>query len=257
MDLIIPTYGRVGRQETLRQLLRAGLAPALVVQEREYDEYDRVWGSSAQIHCLPDRIRKIAPTRQWILENFDVAKFCMLDDDLWFYRRREDDRTKLRDITPMELKQAFDDMSFALDCYAHAGFTAREGANRNTDAFMRNTRIMRVLGYHADTLRREGIRFDEMDVMEDFHVALSLLERGHENVVLNDFAHNQAGGSGAQGGCSHFRTPELQAANARRLAELHPDFVKVTQKTTKGAWGGGTRTDVTVQWKKAYESSRR
>lgn len=256
VDLIIPTYGRAGRQETLRQLLRAGLEPALVVQEREYDEYKRRH-PGVEIHCLPDSIRTIAPTRQWILENFDVEKFCMVDDDLWFYHRREDDPTKLRDIAPEELKEAFGKMDYYLDEYPHVGFTAREGANRIVSKLMFNTRIMRVLGYNADVLRREEIRFDEMEVMEDFHVALSLLECGHENLVLNTYAHNQAGGSGDKGGCSHFRTPELQAANAHKLAELHPDFVKVTQKTTKGAWGGGTRIDVTVQWKKAYASSAR
>jgi len=38
------------------------------------------------------------------------------------------------------------------------------------------------------------------------------------------------------------------------LAELHPGLVKVVTKETKGAWGGGTRTDVVVQWKKALKA---
>jgi hypothetical protein len=90
-----------------------------------------------------------------------------------------------------------------------------------------------------------------MEVMEDFHVALSLLEAGYSNRIMNHYAHNQKG-SGTAGGCSHFRTPELHAKNEHLLAALHPDVVKVVQKETKGAWGGGTRTDVNIQWKKAY-----
>ena len=94
------------------------------------------------------------------------------------------------------------------------------------------------------------ITFGRLEVMEDFDVALRLLRAGHDNVILNNWANNQAG-SGKEGGCSHFRTPELHAACASKLASLHPGFVKVVQKTTKGAWGGGTRTDVNIAWKKA------
>jgi hypothetical protein len=32
---------------------------------------------------------------------------------------------------------------------------------------------------------------------------------------------------------------------------LHPNIVSVVEKTTKTAWGGGTRMDVIIQWKKA------
>lgn len=56
--------------------------------------------------------------------------------------------------------------------------------------------------------------------------------------------------------CKHKASNRRQAAAAHQLHSLHPDFVKVVKKTTKGAWGGGERTDVTVAWKKAYESSQ-
>jgi hypothetical protein len=257
VDLIIPTYGRATRQETLAQLVKAGLNVTLVVQAREARSYDSyAQHPSVRVAELPPEITTIAPTRQWIMEcvgNSD--RICMIDDDLWFYKRRDDDRSKLREIAPEELAKAFETMDEMLAGYAHVGFAAREGANRNTEHLMFNTRIMRVLGYDRRVLQKEGLRFDKMDVMEDFHVALELLKLGHANVVMNEYAHNQAGGSGDKGGCSHFRTPELHARNAQRLAELHPGFVTVVQKATKGAWGGGTRTDVRVAWKKAYDSS--
>jgi hypothetical protein len=177
----------------------------------------------------------------------------MLDDDLVFFKRRIDDPTKLRDIENAELIEMFHLIEKTIMwTHAHVGIAAREGANRNTDEFMDNTRIMRVLGYDREVLLRLGIRFDEMEVMEDFHVALSLLERGYANRVLNTYANNQ-GGSGSSGGCSHFRTMDLHAANAEKLAALHPQFVTVVEKTTKGSFGGGTRKDVRIQWKEAYK----
>lgn len=257
LDVIIPTYGRAEGQPTLNALWDAGIPVTLVVQAREERLYDfHANKKDVDLYVLPPHITTIAPTRQHILEH--VGKFnafVMVDDDLTFYHRREDDLEKLRDITPNELRQAFVRMAEVLNAgrYAHVGFAAREGANRNTAIGVENTRIMRVLGYRRDVLNEEVIRFDEMEVMEDFHVALQLLKAGYPNLVLNWYAHNQAG-SGAEGGCSHFRTPELHAANAERLAEFHAPFVRVVEKTTKGAWGGGTRKDVQIQWKKAFGS---
>ncbi len=260
MDIIIPSSGRPDRQPTLEALVQAGLKPILVVQEKEFHTYCWHWLTQASIVPLPPHITTIAPTRQFILEHVGKDdRFVMCDDDLWFYTRRSDDRTKLRELTPHELREGFamlDDLlrPVMVRHVAHAGFAAREGANRNTDGFIHNTRIMRVLGYRRSTLIDEGIRFDAMEVMEDFHVALSLLEKGYGNIIANNWCHNQAG-SGAQGGCSTWRTPELQARAAHRLAELHPGLVRVVQKETKTAWGGGVRTDVVVQWKKAFERS--
>lgn len=255
MQIFIPTYGRSGNQVTLDALRAAGLDPILVVQAREAKKYERYMSAGVPVKILPPEIQTIAPTRQHILDCLVASdKFAMVDDDLYFYHRREDDPTKLRDITKHELLGAFMKLEGILGTghTAHAGFAPREGANRNTEALLHNTRIMRVLGYDARVLRKFNIRFDKMEVMEDFHVALSLLELGFPNCILNTYANNQAAGSGAAGGCSHFRTPELHAMNARLLAILHPGLVKVTEKETKGAWGGGTRTDVIVYWKKAY-----
>ena len=251
MQIFIPTFGRSSKQATYSSLVGAGLQITLVVQDCERDLY-----CGLPHVVLPASIRTIAPTRQFILEHLVEDKtFCMVDDDLVFFKRRDDDPTKLRDITPLELRQAFAAMhQYLLDGYAHVGFAAREGANRNTGYRLENTRIMRVLGYRADLLEKHNINFDDMEVMEDFDVAIRLLRQGYKNLVLNDYAHNQAS-SGAAGGCSHFRTPALQARNAKYLAERHHPFVRVTEKTTKAAWGGGTRTDVTVYWKKAYAES--
>jgi hypothetical protein len=197
----------------------------------------------------------IAYKRQWIMENVGTADaICMLDDDLTFFKRRTDDPTKLEDITPLELQDKFRHMeNLLLGKYPHVGFAAREGANRVTTPLIENTRIMRVLGYNRATLAREGITFGRMKVMEDFDVALALLTKGYENAIINTVAHNQKG-SGTVGGCSVWRTPQIQAQAAHKLAELYPGIVKVVEKTTKTAWGGGTRTDVTIQWKAAYRS---
>jgi hypothetical protein len=90
--------------------------------------------------------------------------------------------------------------------------------------------------------------------MEDFDIQLQLLRKGMPSISINTMVQNQRG-SGLEGGCSTYRTVEIQEEAARTLQSYHPEFVSVVQKQTKSAWGGGVRTDVVIQWRKAYESS--
>lgn len=259
MDILIPTYGRVGihQQHTLKQLMYTGRRIRLVVQAREADAW-RAHGIASEddIYVLPDNIRTIADTRDhiiWDMQGFD--KVLMLDDDLHFAVRREDDPTKFRQPTSEDLRQMLLAVEAKLEYSPHVGLGAREGGNRNIDPILYNTRMMRALAYRRSYLKTHMITFAPMQLMEDFHVNLQVMRSGADTLVLNQWVTNQAGGSGAVGGCSTYRTPALQDAEARKLAGLHPGFVKVVQKTTKGAWGGGTRTDVTVAWKQARKSA--
>jgi hypothetical protein len=258
MDIYIPTLGRakLDQQHTLRQLLAAGIKPTLVVQPHEFLDALELT-PDCPVLCLPAQVKGIAPTRDHILH--DVAgsrKVLMLDDDLHFAVRRQDDPTKFRQPEPEDIRAMVAALDAALDNSAHVSIGAREGGNRNTAALLWNTRMMRVLAYRRDVLKRECITFAPMEVMEDFHVTLQLLRAGYDCVVENRWVSNQAGGSAAPGGCSTFRTAELHAKNAELLAQKHPTFVRVVEKQTKGAWGGGTRIDVQVQWKKARSSAQ-
>jgi hypothetical protein len=77
---------------------------------------------------------------------------------------------------------------------------------------------------------------------------------GIPNKILLDYVWNQPG-SNTEGGCSSYRTAKLQAKYAHRLADLHPDSVKVVEKKVRGAtsWEGmKTRTDVRIDWHKTW-----
>jgi hypothetical protein len=143
----------------------------------------------------------------------------------------------------------FEELEDILRGFAHTGVAMREGANRNTDRRMYATRMARVIGYNLVKARKAGLRFDRVPGMDDFDATLQLLKQGHANVVINWMVQNQ-GGSQTLGGCSTWRTMETQSAAARKLAELHPGYVKVVQKHTKTSWQGQAREDVIVQWKR-------
>lgn len=262
MDIVIPTLGRahIGLQATLNQVCDLGRVK-LVVQPHEVADYAAMLASCPErvdIFVLPERIKGIAATRDYIIHDMPGDDHVvMLDDDLHFAVRRYDERTKFRKPVGDDLLTMLSAIDAELAHSPHVSIGAREGGNRVTAATVYNTRMMRVLAYRRSYLKSHLLAFHPMQVMEDFHMSLQIMRRGQDCVVLNNWVSNQAGGSDATGGCSIFRTPELQDSNARTLAKLHPGFVKVVTKATKTAWGGGERTDVVVQWKQAAAAGKK
>lgn len=261
MQIVIPTSGRANwsLQHTLHQLVGAGLPVTLVVQHDQYGAYaDMLAASGAQdvsLERLPHDIKTISPTRDFIVHEMGLGGqyVVMLDDDLDFAVRRDDDPTKFRQPTPTDIKLMMQMICMRLKTYPHVSIGAREGGNRVTELFVKNTRMMRVLAYDRHYMIQNHVYFAPMEVMEDFHVALQIMRQGKDCLTCNEWVSNQFSGSGAAGGCSVFRTPEIQSRNAHRLAALHPGFVKVVEKP---AWDGkGNRLDVVVQWKRARASA--
>lgn len=254
MDIYIPSLGRADQSaHTIERLMIAGVDHAkLVVGPDDYQPYIDRFGKSSVMKLHP-KIKGIGKVRQHLIDITD-GPVLMLDDDLGFFVRRDDDPKLLTKAEPKHVRKAIKDMEKALKKHAHASFAVREGANRNTDPHIYNVRCLRALGYNADVLKDHGIRFDRLPVMEDFDVALQLLRKGYHSVTLNHFLQDQAG-SNAAGGCSTYRSAEVQARGAEGLAELHPEFVTVVEKDAKGGGMWATRKDVRVQWKKAAESA--
>jgi hypothetical protein len=253
MDIVIVTYGRPHRQVTYDNLPRRWQERAItVVQQREMEHH-----TNKNIIVLPEHIRNIRDTRHYLIHNCERLtenNIVMLDDDMVFAARREDEPNKFRNMVDEDYDRMFRELSNALLEFAHVGISHREGANRNTDEFVEISRQMRVLAYQKPVLRSLAVK-GRTAVMEDFDVTLQLLRHGLPNRLLNNWVHNQ-GGSNTDGGCSTFRTPVVQTEAAKMLAELHAPFVKVVEKETKTSWGGQKRTDVTVYWKKAYNYGR-
>lgn len=247
MEIYIPTRGRVFQETfiSLPQELRDRVI--FVVPHGALD----IAGGPPRTLNTPPEIDGIGPTRQWIIDNATDKKIVMLDDDLVFATRRTDEPTKFREALPAELHTLIDSIDCHLDSFAHVGVSTREGGNRDVSEHAFNTRLLRVLAYRTDVLHRESIRFDRLELMEDFDVTLQLLRRGYANLKINWIVHNQRS-SNAPGGCSTYRTLEKQSLAARGLRALHPEVVSVVTKTTKTAWNGATRDDVIIQWKRAY-----
>lgn len=251
---------------TLDTLLASNRASdvRLVVQSREREAYEahiaKVRERGAAALALPPNIKRLSPTRQWLLDNCRADKFVLFDDDLAFATRRKDDYEKFAPASRADINKMLDRFDRLLNEYAHVGLMAREGGNRvpvdergKPVRVLEATRMMRVLGYQTVKLLAEGARFDRLPTKQDFDMTLQLLRAGLPNAVITEFVHNQAG-SNTAGGCSAYRTSAMMEKSAEKLRKLHPDYVKVVRKVTKTSWGGGERVDVQIAWKKALQN---
>ncbi len=259
MRIYIPTRGR-----RLKQIFFDALPPNLqaccVFVCNDQESIPPALGKCAGSQITPVWVKNIGDKRHYIChELHDGAKhgpqIIMCDDDLRLNARRKDDPTKFRPMQPEDYELLFLAIHSALDEHAHVTVMPREGGNR-VSVDQECTRAMRILGYDQNVLREETVSFQRVPTKEDFDATLQLLRAGHKNLMLADWVQDDGGGSNARGGCSIYRDDAYMKARAEDLARLHPGFVKVVQKETKGAWGGGVRTDVSVQWKQAYKSSQ-
>lgn len=263
MPIIIHSSGRPTKQYTHAFIKHVKNPVTILVQDRELETYRR-HNPLADIEALPDHIRMLSPTRQYIM---DIAAdrgwptVCMVDDDLRFFKRRaptgdNSGKFSLLNASPGEVQAMFDLLENKLSTFAHVGVSAREGNNYVENDHVIVGRMMRLLAYNVGTFHAQGVRFDRIDTKQDFDVTLQLLRKGYSNYVTYMYGQGQAAGSGSSGGCAAYRNHEMMTRCAEELAALHPGFVRIKEKETKTSFGGGVRKDVTISWKSAYESFR-
>lgn len=261
MNIYIPTIGRIDKQITWDQLTPVLREKTVLVCPANEALEHQALGRNVLI-CPENGIGR---TRQWIVDQAQEQHLAMVDDDLIFLKRKDPWAWNLRRILDEDVEEMFTWVETMLESYPQVGVSARQGNNRHFPVdLVTCTRVMNFHAYDVHVLRRIGARFIDPSVpsntvMEDFHLTLTLLESGYENALITDYAWDQTA-SNAKGGCSTYRTAEVQKASAHLLAQRHPGLVRVVEKETKGGWagiasseGGGTRTDVVISWKKAYQ----
>lgn len=263
IPIYIPSRSRAAEihKGTLAELQNQA-NPYIVVPKGQVREYtDRIHPGNHQAAVLACPARGIANTRKWIGEHANANgydKFLMLDDDLGFLIRRSPKTWRLRGTTEKEVRTMLSVVEQRLDHYACVGISPREGQNRleasKIEDVYENTRIIRALAFRTEEFL--GCKHGRLQVMEDFDVLLQLLRQGHPNCQLTYFAQGQ-GSTQAPGGCSDYRTHESHEKSARKLADMHPNFVGLRQKKNKSGGEFGHRTEVTIQWKRAFASSQK
>jgi hypothetical protein len=276
MLLAVPSYRRAtnGQAQTFSEWPADGPPLTVFVRSEEHDAYvallTRLGRSHWHVVPIPEDsgVCNISTTRNWILEYAMATRHSavvMVDDDLHFISRSiPDDDVHLRPCGVEEIRglvQWFQDHIGTTGAerprYAHAAVSMREGNNRvpGKGAQEETTRGIRMVGYNLDALRTTKIRFrPEVDGREDLDMTLQLLRAGYPNVVTYHWAQGQKVAN-APGGLSEYRDVAHSDASARKLAELHPDFVRLRDKKNTSGGEFGVRVETTIYWKKALQSA--
>ena len=260
LQIVIPTYRRMARLATLKNLPAEWMSRTTLVMDEEDEKLAGLYDlRNAGVLVKPKEVHTIAQKRAWIIREFasgGYSKIVMFDDDLRFAVRSGSDTTALRQATSEDLLYHLGELEKKLDDYSHAGWSARQGNNRIPGGWLHNVRMMYCLAYRVDDLvdheTNKRVELGRIETREDMDLTLQLLRLGYSNAVCADIATDQVSGYAAVGGCSEQRTIATSNADADKLAELHPGFVRVVEKEYKGSLN---RKEVVVSWKKAFESA--
>ena len=255
--IVIPTYGRVGKQRTLSRFpaqLRNNIILLIRKEETGLHHHNNTL-------VLPNAYSNgIGKARQFALEYFSRSKLLFLDDDLVFAEWKSAQKSYL--TIPAEDDRHHEILAWVeywLDNgLAHCTIGCRQMADKHAGVDKVAGRAMRAMAFDCPTLHKHKIRFDTIDLMCDYYATLSLLTKGYPNVICYQWVQDDMSRSNALGGCSTYRSAELQERTAKQLQAKFPDFVTVVQrKVGNGYWKGmQTRTDVRVSWKKAYQAGK-
>jgi len=254
MKICIPTYRRIDAQITLQSIPDELRHQTVLICEKVEEEELKKYG--VRVLTLPDSVKGIGNVRQWVVENINSKFIWFIDDDLSFQRRVKDSK-KLTKITDSDFIDLYNWTKQCLQKgFGIVGCSAQGGNNRFENKFTYFNRIYAIYALNTEILIKHNIRFDEIELMEDFNVILHLLRFGYRSVINTEFAHNQKAAN-QTGGCSDMgRNEEMQKKSAYILAEKHKPFVSVVKKTSKNWVGMEERHDVKVYWKKAFEQGK-
>lgn len=248
------TRGRPEKQKTLREL-PAIMKPTTILMCPE-SEAEQLEQYGVKIRAIPDDMIGIHWARQTAVEDCPTRHCFMLDDDLGFNRRRPDDPKKMKVTKVQDRAQMWQWVCNEAKRlkWGMIGIGSKQNNNSKPN-IQYNSRITNAYCVDCELLQAMGIEFSAFELMEDFHVTLALLTNGIPNIVNNQFGWQQ-GTNNDPGGCSLYRTAELQEKSARRLAARYPDYVKLLYKESSLWKDMEKRVDVHVQWNKAYEDNR-
>ena len=260
--IVINSSNRVNKTVT-PDLFPSGIIKwVLAVPFNQEDTYRKKFG--ANVVAIPDTVPQFLPSqRQWVMENFSMYSYVwLMDDDLQYFKRNEE--LLLRKCDTAEIEEMFFTMREHLNEIPMVGISTRLGNNRITSEYDELNRVTRCYAIATEAFQKVGATFAPYPehTAEDFHISLCFLNAGYKNRILHTFAQEDMGGSNAAGGCSAYRTAEVQRRTSMWMVENHPEC-KLKGKYCKGSWGlqeladgRNYRVDLIVQWKQAYKPRR-
>jgi len=228
MLVAIPSKGRADKVKTLK-VLPSGV---VYVPLSEGGHYRRAY-PDADVVEVPEEVRGITATRNWILDNTDQRYVVFVDDDVidvgYFVLGVERVR-KIKMREPALIKEwlrlfhVTDDLGYHL---WGAETTGQPRVLHPHKPFVWHSYVTAsCMG-----LVNDGIRFDaDYPVKEDYELSLRCI-RDDGGIVGARYLFWRNEHWTTQGGCGDYRTQAMEDKAIRDLMDNYPGFIK---KVTKG-----------------------
>mgnify|MGYP005820505153 FL=1 len=237
MLVAIPSKGRAGNVKTLKVLPSA----FLFIPESEATNYRDIY-PDAEIVLVPETVRGITNTRNWVLENTDERYVVFVDDDVvgvgyWAIGIETKNKVSMSQAELlqdwMRLFHVTDDLGYHL-----------WGAETTGDSRAVHTR--RPFVWHSYVtascmgIVNDGIRFNpEYPVKEDYELSLRCIKEDGGIVGARFLFWKNEHWTGT-GGCVDYRTQNMEDEVINKLMDAYPGYIK---KITKGGSQYSIRID--------------
>jgi len=227
MIVAVPSKGRAGKVATQKILPSC----RLYVPELEAAAYRA--GGARNVIEVPNSVRGITETRNWILDNEDDQRIVMIDDDVKVCGRfvlgeRSSRQEKLtEDQWLVEFAKLFD-VTEDLD-YRIWGIST-DGALRSVYPYRPFIFRTYVTASCMGIVNDGRTRFDpSFKVKEDYELNLRCL-REDGGVLGARFLFWSNEHWTQEGGCKDYRTQDMERDAIRRLQSMYPGMIRVTKR---------------------------
>ena len=228
MLIAIPSKGRAGETKSDRLLTSA----VLFVPKSEKEDYRRY--SKCEVVGIPNEIKGITKTRNWILENTEERRVVMIDDDLknqgWTKLYEQNGKQKKLKATEwlFEFERLFDvveDLDWKI--WGLKTESARRSVYPYKPILFRSYITASCMGIINDG----SYLFDEsFPVKEDYEICLRHIEE-FGGIVAARYLHWENSHWAEDGGCKSYRTQKMEAKAIRDLVKKYPGRIR---KITRG-----------------------
>ena len=232
MLIAIPSKSRPFRSKS-KDLLTQGV---MYVPACEFDAYKRVY---SDVVAVPDEVKGITATRNWILKNTDERWVLFIDDDLKnqgrFFAKPNGYGLTRRRMTEAEWMTEFERLFELTESLGWKIFGV------NTESRIMSGRVDKpfifrqyVLGSCMGMVNDGSLYFDEeFKTKEDYEVSLRHIQQ-FGGVLRARYLYFENTHWGDDGGCKDYRTDQLERAMINKLIQRYPKFIrKITNKSSQ------------------------
>ena len=229
LHIAVPSKGRAGRVRTQAVLPSCTVyAPALEVAAYRA-------AGARNVVPVPDDVRGITATRNWIIRNTKARRLVMIDDDVQMqgYVRllsRQASRHSLDETTWVgEFRKLF-------DITEQLGFriwgVATDGARRSCYPYFPFRWRSYVTASCMGIINDGRTLFDESyPVKEDYELCARCIQQDG-GVVAAQYLYWSNGHWHDKGGCHDYRTQQMERDAIRRLCKAYPGLIRAVERNT-------------------------